>query len=131
LPVGLNLSVFFQFFIVCALLVAAVAAQDDDAVPPGRTRICKEGEFPGKRNRRQAANPDAPKPCWFIPDASITKGEDCEKKFEETQTCEKSQVFVPLGQVRRFYISYSANQLLPFFEVYFLFFHSPVVGPML
>lgn len=89
-----------KFFIVCALLVAAVAAQDDDAVPPGRTRICKEGEFPGKRNRRQAANPDAPKPCWFIPDASITKGEDCEKKFEETQTCEKSQVFVPLGQIK-------------------------------
>ena len=90
----------FQFFIVCALLVAAVAAQDEDTVPPGRTRICKEGEFPGKRNRRQAGPaPDAAKPCWFIPDETITKGEDCEKRFEETQTCEKSQVFVPLGQV--------------------------------
>jgi hypothetical protein len=92
----------FQFFIVSALLIGLVAAQSEDEVPPGRTRICKEGEFPGKRNKRQAPDapgPDAPKPCWFIPDSSIASGDDCEKRFTETNTCEKSQVFVPLGVV--------------------------------
>ena len=92
----------FQFFIVSALLVGLVAAQGEDEVPEGRTRICKEGEFPGKRNKRQAAGPpgpDAPKPCWFIPDATIASGDDCEARFTETGVCEKSQVFVPLGVV--------------------------------
>ena len=87
------------------MLLGLVAAQDEEVkVPAGRTRPCKEGEFPGQRKevsrkKRQAPAGDAPKPCWFIPDETITSGADCEKKFEETSTCEKSQVFVPLGVV--------------------------------
>jgi hypothetical protein len=62
--VAIELSL--QFFIVSALMVALVASAE---VPEGRTRICEEGEFPGKRvNKRQAEgpNPDAPKPCWLV-----------------------------------------------------------------
>lgn len=90
-----------KFFIVSALILGLVAAQDDK-VPEGRTRICKEGEFPGKRVKRQAGEapgPDAPKPCWFIPDDTIKSGDDCEKS-SHAATCEKSQVFVPLGVLK-------------------------------
>ena len=86
---------------------------DEDIVPLGRTRICKDGEFPGKRipsnfivqfngtdhNERENRDPhpEDSNVCWFIPDASIKSDEDCKHKFAETQTCEKSHVFVPLG----------------------------------
>ena len=68
--------------------------QNDD-VPPGRARLCTEEEFPGKRKKR--ADIENPPICWFIPDASITSGDDCEQTFNQTQSCEKSLIFLPLG----------------------------------
>ena len=81
------------------MFIHFVAESNEDYVPSGLTRICREGEFPGKRNKRDS-EPKAPKPCWFIPDPSIKSGDDCELKFYETQTCEKSVVYVPLGVTR-------------------------------
>ena len=89
---------FFQAFVVFAFFVVAVIAKDDEVLP-SRTRICKEGEFPGQRTRRQVADVMAPKPCWFIPNKKIATAEDCEETYKQTKTCEMSQVFVPLGQV--------------------------------
>jgi hypothetical protein len=50
-----NFFTIFQLLVVSAIFLAAAVAAQDEEVPPGRTRICKEGEFPGKRVRRQVS----------------------------------------------------------------------------
>ena len=76
--------------------------EDDDEEIMRRTRICEDGEVPGKRDSKPL------NPCWFIPEAFIISNEDCDKKFAETQTCERGRIFVPLG-VTKICITYETE----------------------